>query len=228
MISYIVDYLDTVQQRLVTPDVRPGYLRELLPASAPHEPESFDTVMRDVEDKIMTGMTHWQHPRFHAYFSSGNSYPSILADMLSDAIGCIGFSWAAGPSCTELETIMLDWMGQMLGLPGSFLSSTEGSIGGGVIQSSASECILDALLAARANAVKNIKAASEEELEDTEILSKLVAYCSKEAHSCVEKASMIGFVKIRILEPDSNNQLTGEILREAMEEDLQMVSIRSL
>jgi len=220
MISYIVNYLDTVQQRRVTPDVRPGYLRELLPASAPHEPESFDAVMRDVEDKIMTGMTHWQHPRFHAYFSSGNSYPSILADMLSDAIGCIGFSWAAGPSCTELETIMLDWMGQMLGLPGSFMSSTDGSIGGGVIQSSASECILDALLAARANAVKNIKAASEEDLEDTEILSKLVAYCSKEAHSCVEKASMIGFVKIRILEPDSNNQLTGEILREAMEEDI--------
>merc|ERR1712126_140718 len=99
MISYIVDYLDTVQQRRVTPDVQPGYLRELLPASAPQEPESFDAVMKDVEDKIMVGMTHWQHPRFHAYFSSGNSYPSILADMLSDAIGCIGFSWAAGPSC---------------------------------------------------------------------------------------------------------------------------------
>merc|ERR1719232_498205 len=220
MINYIVDYLDDVEHRRVTPDVRPGYLRELLPGSAPQDPESFDDIMRDVEDKIMVGMTHWQHPRFHAYFSSGNSYPSILADMLSDAIGCIVFSWAAGPSCTELETIMLDWMGQMLGLPSSFLSSAEGSIGGGVIQSSASECILDALLAARANAVKDIKAKSGGELKDAEILSKLVAYCSKEAHSCVEKASMIGFVKIRILEPDSNNQLTGEILRAAMEEDM--------
>jgi len=196
MINYIVDYLDNVEHRRVTPDVRPGYLRELMPGSAPQDPESFDDIMRDVEDKIMVGMTHWQHPRFHAYFSSGNSYPSILADMLSDAIGCIGFSWAAGPSCTELETIMLDWMGQMLGLPGSFLSNTEGSLGGGVIQSSASECILDALLAARANAVKTIKA-QHGDMEDTEILSKLVAYCSKEAHSCVEKDSMIGFVKIR-------------------------------
>merc|ERR1711972_582317 len=107
----------------------------------------------------------------------------------------------------------------MLGLPGSFLSS-EGSLGGGVIQSSASECILDALLAARADAVKRLKPVYGEDVEDTTILSKLVAYCSKEAHSCVEKASMIGFVKIRILEPDSNNQLTGEILREAMEEDI--------
>jgi len=219
MINYIVDYLDNVEHRRVTPDVRPGYLREMMPVSAPQDPESFDDIMRDVEDKIMVGMTHWQHPRFHAYFSSGNSYPSILADMLSDAIGCIGFSWAAGPSCTELETIMLDWMGQMLGLPGSFLSNAEGSLGGGVIQSSASECILDALLAARANAVNTIKA-QHDDMEDTEILSKLVAYCSKEAHSCVEKASMIGFVKIRILEPDPNNQLTGQILREAMEEDI--------
>ena len=59
-------------------------------------------------------MTHWQHPRFHAYFPAGNSYPSILGDMLGDAIGCVGFSWAAAPSCTELETIMLDWMGEAI------------------------------------------------------------------------------------------------------------------
>merc|ERR1712035_28411 len=220
MIDYIINYMETVGERRVTPDVKPGYLRPLLPESAPQDPEPWENVMQDIEDKIMAGMTHWQHPRFHAYFSSGNSYPSILGDMLSDAIGCIGFSWAAGPSCTELETIVLDWMGQMLGLPESFLSKTEGSLGGGVIQSSASECILDALLAARANAVKNLKQVYGPDVEETTILSKLVAYCSKEAHSCVEKASMIGFVKIRILEPDANNQLTGEILRKAMEEDM--------
>ena len=81
--------------------------------------------MKDVEDKIMVGMTHWQHPRFHAYFPAGNSYPSILADMLSDAIGCVGFSWAAAPACTELETIVLDWLGKMIGLPQTFLSRKE-------------------------------------------------------------------------------------------------------
>lgn len=68
--------------------------------------------MADVETKIMPGVTHWQHPRFHAYFPSGNSFPSILGDMLSDGIGCIGFSWAASPACTELETIVLDWLGK--------------------------------------------------------------------------------------------------------------------
>merc|ERR1712198_175965 len=221
MIDYIINYMETVEERRVTPDVKPGYLQHLLPEAAPQDPEPWENVMQDIEDKIMLGMTHWQHPRFHAYFSSGNSYPSILGDMLSDAIGCIGFSWAAGPSCTELETIVLDWMGQMLGLPSSFLVSGVDSRGGGVIQSSASECILDALLAARANAVKDLKQVYGPDVEETTILSKLVAYCSKEAHSCVEKASMIGFVKIRILEPDSNHQLTGETLQEAMEADIE-------
>ena len=168
----------------------------------------------------MVGMTHWQHPRFHAYFPAGNSYPSILADMLSDAIGCVGFSWAAGPACTELETIVLDWLGKMIGLPVSFLSNSPGSQGGGVIQTSASECVLDCLLAARTQAIKTLKAeCGDDKVEETTLLCKLMAYCSKEAHSCVEKGAMIGFVKLRILEPDENNELRGDILRAAMEED---------
>lgn len=111
MVDYIVKYLDTLGERRVTPSVEPGYLRDLLPEEAPYEPESWDSIMADVESKIMPGVTHWQHPRFHAYFPSGNSYPSILGDMLSDGIGCIGFSWAASPACTELETIVLNWLG---------------------------------------------------------------------------------------------------------------------
>ena len=66
---------------------------ELLPSSPPQVSEPWEEIMKDVEDKIMVGMTHWQHPRFHAYFPAGNSFPSILADMLSGAIGCVGFSW---------------------------------------------------------------------------------------------------------------------------------------
>lgn len=79
-------------------------------------------------------MTHWQHPRFHAYFPSGASYPSILADIVGDTIGCIGFSWASGPSCTELEGIMLDWLAKAMDLPKDFMQSTEGGKGGGCIQ----------------------------------------------------------------------------------------------
>lgn len=95
MIEYICGYLENINTRRVTPSVEPGYLRELIPLEAPEEPEEWDKIMADVEDKIMPGVTHWQHPRFHAYFPSGNSFPSILGDMLSDAIGCIGFSWVS-------------------------------------------------------------------------------------------------------------------------------------
>lgn len=131
MIEYICSYLDNIEERRVTPNIEPGYLRKLIPENAPEEPENWDSIMADVESKIMPGVTHWQHPRyfagtvdvliqvyetvlcrFHAYFPSGNSFPSILGDMLSDAIGCIGFSWAASPACTELETIVLDWLGK--------------------------------------------------------------------------------------------------------------------
>lgn len=93
MVEYICQYLETIEERKVTPSVEPGYLRHLLPDEAPFHPEDWDNIMLDVESKIMPGVTHWQHPRFHAYFPSGNSFPSILGDMLSDGIGCIGFSW---------------------------------------------------------------------------------------------------------------------------------------
>lgn len=102
--------------------------------------------MLDVEDKIMPGVTHWQHPRFHAYFPAGNSFPSILGDMLGDGIGCIGFSWAASPACTELETIVLDWLGKAIGLPDHFLALKEGSTGGGVIQVSLAHPIIPKIM----------------------------------------------------------------------------------
>ncbi len=98
--------------RRVTPEVEPGYLRPMLPKYAPEKSEKWEDIMQDVERAIMPGITHWQHPRFHAYFPAGNSYPSILGEMLSAGLGIVGFSWAASPACTELETIMLDWIGK--------------------------------------------------------------------------------------------------------------------
>ncbi|XP_036331030.1 aromatic-L-amino-acid decarboxylase isoform X2 [Rhagoletis pomonella] len=218
MVEYICKYMETLKDRRVTPSVEPGYLRHLIPSEAPYEPEDWNKIMKDVEDKIMPGVTHWQHPRFHAYFPAGNAYESILGDMLGDGIGCIGFSWAASPACTELETIVLDWLGKAIGLPDHFLALKEGSTGGGVIQTSASECVLVSMLAARAQALKRLMA-QHPFSEESHLLCKLIAYCSKEAHSCVEKAAMICFVKLRILEPDENASLRGRTLSEAMEED---------
>lgn len=103
-----------VSDRRVTPEVEPGYLRPMLPKYAPENSEKWEDIMKDVEEAIMPGITHWQHPRFHAYFPAGNSYPSILGEMLSAGLGIVGFSWAASPACTELETIMLDWIGRRI------------------------------------------------------------------------------------------------------------------
>ncbi|XP_014204510.1 aromatic-L-amino-acid decarboxylase-like [Copidosoma floridanum] len=222
MVEYICNYIRTLEGKRVTANVDPGYLRPLLPDEAPLKPESFDAIMRDVEGKIMPGITHWQHPRFHAYFPSGNSFPSILGDMLSDAIGCIGFSWAASPACTELESIVLDWYAKAIGLPEAFLSSPKQDIGsgGGVIQGSASECVLVTMLAARAQAIRALQE-QEGPGEDSGFLPRLVAYCSTEAHSCVEKAAMICLVKLRVLQPDEACRLRGPVLEAAMVEDLE-------
>jgi len=114
--------------------VKPGYLRDLIPEEAPEAPEKWQDIMKDIERVIMPGVSHWQSPQFHAYFPTASSYPSIVADMLSGAIGCMGFSWIASPACTELEVVMLDWLGKMLQLPSSFLSSGSNGVGGGVIQ----------------------------------------------------------------------------------------------
>lgn len=125
MIDFIADYLDNISERKVTPDIEPGYLSKMIPLSAPKNSESWDTIMTDVNQQIMPGVTHWQHPAFHAYFPAGNSYPSILGDMLSSGLGIIGFSWAASPACTELETIVLHWLGKMSGLHRSLLPFEE-------------------------------------------------------------------------------------------------------
>ncbi|CAH0555254.1 unnamed protein product [Brassicogethes aeneus] len=219
MVDYICQYMTNLDGYRVHPNVEPGYLKKLLPEEAPQQPEEWNNIMEDVEKKIMPGITHWQHPRFHAYFPSGNSYPSILGDMLSDAIGCIGFSWAASPACTELETIVMDWLGKAIGLPNDFITSAKGSRGGGVIQTSASECVLVSMLAARNQAIQYLKSKNPQVEDESAFLPKLVGYCSQEAHSCVEKAAKILLVKIRILEPDDDGSLGKETLIDAMKKD---------
>lgn len=93
MVDYIADYLENIRERRVLPDVKPGYMRTLLPESAPLEGEPWQTIIDDVERVIMPGVTHWQSPHMHAYFPALNSFPSMLGDMLADAINCLGFTW---------------------------------------------------------------------------------------------------------------------------------------
>lgn len=217
MVDYIANYLEQIESRQVFPDVEPGYLRPMIPDSAPEEGETYEEIMKDVERVIMPGVTHWHSPYFFAYFPTGSSYPAMLADMLCGAIGCIGFSWASSPACTELETVMLDWLGKMIGLPELFLAGSKGE-GGGVIQGTASEATLMALLAARTKVTKRLQTENPD-LSEAEIVSRMVAYSSDQAHSSVERAGLISGVRMKKIPSDENFVARGQSLKKALEED---------
>ncbi|XP_029814546.1 histidine decarboxylase isoform X2 [Manacus vitellinus] len=218
MVDYICQYLSNVRERRVTPDVQPGYMRAQLPDSAPMDPDSWDNIFGDIEKIIMPGVVHWQSPHMHAYFPALTSWPSLLGDMLADAINCLGFTWASSPACTELEMNVMDWLAKMLGLPEKFLHYHPDSVGGGVLQSTVSESTLVALLAARKNKILEMKV-SEPNTDESSLNSRLIAYASDQAHSSVEKAGLISLVKIKFLPVDENFSLRGETLKKAIAED---------
>lgn len=217
MVEYVADYLEGIEERQVYPSVEPGYLRPLVPSCAPQDPEAYEDIMRDVEKIIMPGVTHWHSPYFFAYFPTANSYPAILADMLCGAIGSIGFTWAASPACTELEMVMMDWLGKMLQLPEAFLME-KGGKGGGVIQGSASESTLISLLAARTKVTRRLQAACPG-LTEAAVQERLVAYSSDQAHSSIEKASLIAGVKLKAIPSDDKFAMRASALQEALDKD---------
>uniref|UniRef100_A0A8C7IUI2 Histidine decarboxylase n=1 Tax=Oncorhynchus kisutch TaxID=8019 RepID=A0A8C7IUI2_ONCKI len=223
MVDYITRYLTTIRERKVTPgpEVKPGYMRELLPDSAPLTRRTGTVSFRDIEKVIMPGVVHWQSPYMHAYYPALTSWPSMLGDMLADAINNIGFTWASSPACTELEMNVMDWLCKALGLPTFFLHHHPDSTGGGILQSTVSESSLVALLAARKHRIQQLKRTdpADRDLDDSVVNSRLVAYASDQAHSSVEKAGLISLVKIRFLPPDDHFSLRGDTLKQAIQED---------
>src|SRR5664279_3642900 len=149
VIDWIADYYQRVESLPVLSKAAPGEIRGHIPDGPPATGEAFDQLLRDMDSVILPGVTHWQSPKFFAFFPANASGPAILGDLLSSALGVQGMLWATSPSCTELETLVLDWLVGMLGLPDKFLST---STGGGVIQDTASSSTLCAMLAARERA----------------------------------------------------------------------------
>lgn len=215
-------YLSEVEDRPVQSSVAPGALLEALPTSPPEQaPESpdaeWDGIFRDLEQLIEPGLTHWQSPSFFAFFPCNHSSPTIVAELLSAMLNVNGMNWATSPAVTELEIRMLDWMARAFGLPASFCSDSPS--GGGVIQSTASDATLVALLAARHRA-RRIHAS------DDEVDAKLCVYTSTQAHSSVVKAAMIAGLA-RHPEDDRRVRLIGTDERHAMEAAALRESIRA-
>ena len=181
LIDWIADYWDRVEALPVLSQAQPGEVRKALPPHPPEQGESFEAMMRDVEQHILPGITHWQSPNFFAFFPANTSGPSVLGELLSAGFGVQGMIWATSPACTELETHVLDWVAELLGLPEKFKSTGNG---GGVIQDSASSAALTALLAARERATDFASNARGCD-------GQLTVYTSSQAHSSIEKAVIL-------------------------------------
>ena len=198
LIDWISEYLEDVGKYPVASSVAPGDIRAALPEHPPAAAEPFSEVLADLDRVVMPGITHWQHPSFFAYFPGNSSYPAILGELAAAGLGVQGMSWVTSPACTEVETLMMDWMQELLGLPAKFRSTSDH--GGGVIQGSASEATLASILAAR---WRTTEGAINIEGDTT----KLVAYATSQAHSSIEKGlriAGIGTAQTRIVPHDSS------------------------
>ena len=208
LVDWMADYLETVESRPVRSGVEPGEIEARLAAAPPEEGEPFERIFADFERDLLPGVTHWQHPSFYAYFPANSSPPSVLAEMLTATLGVNCMLWQTSPAGTELETRVLDWLRQMIGLPEGF---------SGVIQDTASSATLCAILAARERATgfaANRRGVSGED--------RLRLYTSVEAHSSVEKAVRIaglGSESLRAIPVGEDGGMRDDELRSAIEED---------
>ncbi|KAJ2379224.1 hypothetical protein IW150_000310 [Coemansia sp. RSA 2607] len=221
VIDNICDYYENLDEIPPMSVVKPGYLYKLIPHEPPEEPESFEDVQKDLQDKIMPGITHWQSGNFFGWFPSSNSFPSMIGDMYSNMLNIVGFNWICSPAVTELETMMTDWLGKLIGLDKRFMAinqdGTEGQ-GGGSIQGSASEAIIVAMIAGREMTLDRLKK-KYTEAEVDGMRHRFVAYFSDQTHCSGQKASNIIGCKACIIPSDDDYRLTKDALRDAIERD---------
>jgi aromatic-L-amino-acid decarboxylase len=185
-LEWVADYLDRVRDFPVLAQVQPGEIRSRLPAEPPERGEPFAAVLRDLDETLMPGVTHWQSPRYFAYFGSTATEPGILGELLTAGLNQVGILWRASPVLQELEELALDWLRQLLGLPEGFY---------GHIEDSASVGTLAALAAAR-----------------TAAPGRRVVVASEHAHSSVDKACRILELELRKVPVDERFRLRPELL----------------
>jgi aromatic-L-amino-acid decarboxylase len=184
-LDWVASYLERVGELPVLAQVKPGEIRARLPPEPPEEPEPFADVLRDFDQLLLPGVTHWQHPRYFAYFATSASEPAILAELLAAALNSVAILWRTAPASTELETVVLDWTAALLGLPRGWH---------GHIEDSASTSTLAALIAAR-NAT-----------------GRDLVVCSEQAHSSVEKAARMLRLRVRKVRTDASFRMDAREL----------------
>ena len=213
VVDWIARYMEEVERYPVLSPSRPGEVRAKLPPRPPAGGDGVEKWLSDIDEIVMPGITHWQSPNFFAFFPANASGPAILGDLLAAGLGVQGMLWATSPACTEVETHVLDWLVDMLGLPERFRSD---GAGGGVIQDTASSASLCALLAARERATE--LASNEHGVGE----HRLVAYTSDQAHSSIEKAvkiAGIGRENLRLVPVDADFAMRPDALAQVIAAD---------
>jgi aromatic-L-amino-acid decarboxylase len=185
-LDWVASYLERVRDFPVLARVRPGDIRAALPPSPPDRPEPFEAVLRDLDETLLPGLTHWQSPRFFAYFATTSTEPAILAELLAAGLNQVGILWRTSPALQELEEVTLDWLAQLLGLPAGLH---------GHIEDTASTSTLVSLAAARA--------ASPD---------RRVVVASEHAHSSVDKAAKLLELDLRKTPVDGGFRLRPDRL----------------
>jgi aromatic-L-amino-acid decarboxylase len=205
-VDWIADYLRDIRNLPVMPDVQPGALMDALPATGPEQGESMDAIFADFRNLIVPGITHWNHPRFFAYFSISASGPGILGEMLAAGLNVNHMQWKTSPAATELEQVTLGWLRQWLGLPSEFF---------GIIHDTASTGSLHAILAARELASPEVRLTGEH--------PPLILYASEHAHSSIDRGALaagIGLENIRHVPSDDEFRMRPDALKAMIEADL--------
>jgi len=211
LIDWIADYRARVADLPVRSRLEPGAVRAQLPSTPPVQPEPFEGIFDDLEQIILPGLSHWQHPNFFGYFPSNGELASVLGDYLSTGLGVLGLSWISSPALTELEEVVTDWVRQMLGLSEAW---------SGVIQDTASTSTLVALLCARERASNYSLARGGLQAEE----HPLIVYVSSHSHSSVEKAALLagfGRANLHSITVDENYAMKPEALEQAVQADLE-------
>ncbi len=207
LIEWIASYWETVEDRQIIPDVGPGEIRSRLPQVAPELPEEFSEVLADLDGIVMDGITHWQSPGWFGYFPANASFPAILGELASAGLGQQGMLWSTSPASTEIESQVLDWLVDLLGLPQEWKTTGPG---GGVIQMSASDSTHTALVVAR------------QLVSGRAGIDTLVAYTSEQAHSSIEKGARVaGYQHLRLIEVDDVYAMSPQALEVAISNDLE-------
>ncbi len=212
LVDWIANYFEHIGEYPVLSQVKPGWLRESIPASPPERGEDFAEVLKDVDRLILPAVTHWNHPNFHGLFSTSTSSVGVFGEMLTAAFDMKAMLWRTSPASTELEDVVLDWLRQMLGLPAHFE---------GIIYDTASVSTMHAIAAARERAGVKARDLGLSGRDDVPLMR---VYSSEHVHSSIDKSVItlgLGLKSLRKIECNERFEMIPEKLAEAIDEDIE-------